>query len=133
MTGVPIYTTGAGQITTLSSPDTVSKITIKGALTLGDKPANNSSSDLEDWEVNEMRKFIKWFVNMHHPEAIEQFLAIRKIERANEEQARLQAEQKWMEREVELRKRIREQALANISEQQAKTIWGKMKELAGYK
>ena len=80
-----------------------------------------------------MRKFIKWFVNMHHPEAIEQFLAIRKIERANEEQARLEEQQRWLKREMELQQQIRQQTLANIPQAKQKSVWDRMKELAGYK
>lgn len=129
--GTAISTTGTGQITTLSSASTstAGRVNIHGSLILGDKPADNSSSDLEDWEVNEMRKFIKWFVNMHYPEAIEQFLAIRKIERANEEQARLEEQQRWLQREMELR----QQAFANISQAEQKSIWDRMKEMAGYR
>ena len=129
-----INTTGTGQIVTMHDPKlNVNTVHVNGALVLGNKDPNNSSSDLEDWEVNEMRKFIKWFVNMHYPEAIEQFLAIRKIERANEEQARLEEQQRWLKREMELQQQIRQQTLANIPQAKQKSVWDRMKELAGYK
>ena len=134
--GNGLYTTGTGQIVTINDPNVkTNTVHVNGSLVLGYKDPNNSSSDLEDWEVNEMRKFIKWFVNMHYPEAIEQFLAIRKIERANEEQAKLEERQRWYEKDLELQKQLQarvQQAYGNTLTQQ-KSIWDRMKEMAGYR
>lgn len=136
-TGATITTTGTGQITTLSNVTNTTQgmVNINGSLTLGGKPADNTSKDMEDWDVQEMRKFIKWFVNMHHPEAVEQFLAIRKIERANEEQAKLEERQRWYEKELELQKQLQarvQQSYGNTLTQQ-KSVWDRMKEMAGYR
>lgn len=140
-TGATITTTGTGQITTLSNitNTTQGMVNINGSLTLGGKPADNTSKDMEDWDVQEMRKFIKWFVNMHHPEAVEQFLAIRKIERANEEQARLQAEEAYQKHirdywNNQASKAQNAYPYTQVTSQsiQQKSIWDRMKELAGY-
>lgn len=134
--GNGLYTTGTGQIVTMHDPNVrANTVHVNGALVLGNKDPNNSSTDLEDWEVNEMRKFIKWFVNMHHPEAIEQFLAIRKIERANEEQVRLEEQQRWLKREMEIQQQIRDglqQRREALTNQPPLSIWDKMKDMVGY-
>lgn len=100
----------------------------------GAKPVNNEGLDMEHWDSLEMRRFIKWFVNMHYPEAVGQFQAIRKIERANEEQARLQAEQA----QAEFVKHYwdnQAQGLVTpnqVYSQSSKSIWDRMKDMAGY-
>jgi uncharacterized protein YfaT (DUF1175 family) len=140
-TGTAISTTGTGQITTLSnaSTNTANRINIHGSLALGDKPADNTSKDMENWDVQEMRKFVKWFVNMHHPEAIEQFQAIRAIERANEEQAKLQAEETYQKHITDHWNTLAQRAqnaypYVQVTSQdtQQKSIWDRMKEMAGY-
>lgn len=140
-TGATVTTTGTGQITTLSNTANTTQgvVNINGSLALGGKPADNTSKDMEDWDVQEMRKFIKWFVNMHHPEAIEQFQAIRKIERANEEQVKLQAEQEQAEffRQYwnnQASKAQNAYPYAQVTSQatQQKSVWDRMKEMAGY-
>lgn len=96
---------------------------------------DNESLDMEKWGSVEIRKFIKWYVNMHHPEAIEQFLAVRKIERANEQQARLEEHQRWLEREMEFHQRMKEEVerkVEALKNQPPVSIWDRMKELAGY-
>lgn len=96
---------------------------------------DNESLDMEKWGSVEIRKFIKWYVNMHHPEAVEQFLAIRKIERANEAQARLEEYKRWVEREMKIQQKIRDslqQRTEALKNQPPKSIWDRMKEMAGY-
>lgn len=105
---------------------------------------NNESLDMEDWHDNEVHKFIKWFVAMHHPEAIEQFQAIRKIERANEEQEAREQEARRLEIERQMLQQKYAQlqnspyyttssitSQAYVTEQ--KSFWERAKELAGYR
>lgn len=140
-TGATVTTTGTGQITTLSNPTNTTQgmVNINGSLTLGGKPADNTSKDMEDWDVQEMRKFVKWFVNMHHPEAVEQFQAIRAIERANEEQTRLQAEETYQKHMIDHWNTLAQRAqnaypYAQVTSQatQQKSFWERAKEMAGY-
>lgn len=53
---------------------------------------NNGSENIADWSGDEFRNFVKWFIEVHHPEAVKQYQAIRAIERKAEESARLEAE-----------------------------------------
>lgn len=125
--GQYIDVTSPASITTLTNPITnvSGKVVVNGSLLLGDVH-NNESTDLEHWEVQEFRKFIKWYINMHNPEAIEQFLAIRKIEKANERQEQLAREMAWHERELELRKQMAQEMIRINTKN--RTIWGKVKD-----
>ena len=130
--GQYVNVTIPASITTNNIYQASGKVVVNGSLLLGDVH-NNESTNLEHWDVQEFRKFIKWYVGMHNPEAIEQFLAIRKIEKANERQEQLAKEMAWHERELELRKQIREENIKRIENQVPISIWDKMKEMAGYR
>lgn len=67
----------------------------------------NASLDVEDWSPVELQKFVKWFMAVNHPEAVEQYQAIRNIERAAEEALVWEQQQK----EMEVRKWMAQQQL----------------------
>ena len=52
----------------------------------------NASENITDWSPNELQNFVKWFIEVHHPEAVKQYQAIRAIERKAEEAAKVEAE-----------------------------------------
>lgn len=122
-----VSVTSPASVTTMTTPITnvSGKVVVNGSLLLGDVH-NNDSNDLEHWDVQEFRKFIKWYVNMHHPEAIEQFQAIRKIERANERQEELARQMAWHERELELRKQMASE-MVRINTKN-RTIWDRVRD-----
>ena len=52
----------------------------------------NESMNINDWSQVELQNFVKWFIEVHHPEAVEQYQAIRAIERSAQERERLEYE-----------------------------------------
>lgn len=52
----------------------------------------NASEDINNWSPNELQNFVKWFIEVHHPEAVKQYQAIRAIERKAEEAEKLEYE-----------------------------------------
>lgn len=52
----------------------------------------NASEDINNWSPNELQNFVKWFIEVHHPEAVKQYQAIRAIERKAEEAAKVEAD-----------------------------------------
>lgn len=109
--------------------------TVTSNVALSSENIDNASNDMEDWDSIEVRRFIKWFVNMHYPEAVEQFQAIRKIERANEEQIKAETVQAQLDL---MKKYWDSQVQAQItpsqvySQSSTKSVWDRMKEMAGY-
>ena len=52
----------------------------------------NASENITDWSPNELQNFVKWFIEVHHPEAVKQYQAIRAIERKADEAAKVEAD-----------------------------------------
>lgn len=59
--------------------------------------ADNLSEDINAWDPTEFRNFVKWFIEVHHPDAVKQYQAIRDIERQAEHAKRLEYEAKQAE------------------------------------
>jgi len=53
---------------------------------------DNTSMDMNHWSAVEFQNFVKWFIEVHHPEAVEQYQAVRAIERSAQERERLEYE-----------------------------------------
>lgn len=112
----------------------------------------NESLDMNQWDNHEFRTFMKWFIEANHPEVIEQYQAVRAIERKVEFEEANRRRREQLEAEM----RLRQQSLA---QQQAypysqspyvttatqslstatpeihkhESIWDAMKRMAGYK
>lgn len=111
---------------------------------------DNTSEDMADWGGDEFRRFVKWFIEVNHPEAVKQFQAIRAIERKVEEEelnrrylAELEADAKL--RQMAQAHRAQNAYPYNVSSTQQgygiavstdpprKSVWDRAKEMAGYK
>lgn len=98
---------------------------------------NNESLDMSNWNNYEFRTFMKWFIEVNHPEVVEQYQAVRAIERKIEQEEANRRYRELLEAEVQLRQR----ALAQQAQQaypysqsplttQQKSFWERCKELA---
>jgi hypothetical protein len=52
----------------------------------------NASENINMWSPTELQNFVKWFIEVNHPEAVKQYQAIRAIERKAQESAKLEAD-----------------------------------------
>lgn len=52
----------------------------------------NASENINMWSPTELQNFVKWFIEVHHPEAVKQYQAIRAIERKADEAAKVEAD-----------------------------------------
>lgn len=121
-----------------------------GAIT--SRPAHdNESLDMNNWDSQEFHKFMKWFIEANHPEAVEQYQAVRAIERKIEQEEANRRYREQLEAEMQLRQRVQAQraqqaypysqspyattATQSLStaEPKPKTLWECAKQLAGYK
>jgi hypothetical protein len=114
-------------------------------------PTNNESLDMNNWDNHEFRKFLQWFIEANHPEVIEQYQAVRAIERKIEQEEANRRYREQLEAEMQLRQRVQAQraqqaypysqspyattATQSLStaEPKPKTLWECAKQLAGYK
>ena len=64
-----------------------------GAMVSSSRPVDgNASENINMWSPTELQNFVKWFIEVNHPEAVEQYQAIRAIERSAQERERLEYE-----------------------------------------
>jgi uncharacterized membrane protein len=52
----------------------------------------NESMNMNDWSAVEFQNFVKWFIEVHHPEVVEQYQAVRDIERQVEAREKIEAD-----------------------------------------
>ena len=106
----------------------------------------NSSMNMNDWSIVELQNFVKWFMEVNHPEAVEQYQAIRDIERKVEVEEQLKAyreEQKVREQLLQARiDAMRNQTdprsiygpwgtVVTPEDRKVKSFWERAKEMAG--
>lgn len=116
----------------------------------------NKSMDMNDWSQVEFQNFVKWFIEVNHPEAVEQYQAIRDIERQAQEAEQIErdlAQAKMMEQyyksQMNQARNMYQTGYTNtsstfqpqnygtvitVAEDETKplSIWDKMKRMAGY-
>jgi iron-sulfur cluster repair protein YtfE (RIC family) len=81
------------------------------------------------WSPNEQTQFFIWFIQTYHPEAVEQFQALRDIERKIEQEEHEKAQRVHLEWQLKLAQQIKEAHEQRAKETQS--IWGKMKQAVG--
>jgi hypothetical protein len=113
-----------------------------GAIT--SRPAHdNESLDMNNWDSQEFHKFMKWFIEANHPEVVEQYQAVRAIERKVEWEEANRRYREQLEAEVRLRQQSLAQQQAypysqspyatqslSMAEPKPKTLWERFKEVA---
>lgn len=120
-----------------------------GAMVNSSRPVDgNASENINMWSPTELQNFVKWFIEVNHPEAVKQYQAIRAIERKAEEAAKVEADLR-MEELINQYRKNQIQGMQNaypfpLTTQQGygiavstdpptKSVWDRMKEMAGYK
>ena len=98
----------------------------------------NESMNMNDWSQVEFQNFVKWFIEVNYPDAVEQYQAVRAIERHAEKAAELEHEIRM----AELRKNYTQNAYQNPQsmyygmsvtvdeDTKTKSFWERCKELA---
>jgi hypothetical protein len=101
----------------------------------------NESKDMNDWSISEFQNFVKWFVEVHHPEVVEQYQAVRAIERKVEEEnkpaVKLNHQFGWTDPTIHptMYYPIGTSIGATVTpnkEEPKTSIWEAMKKMAGY-
>lgn len=95
--------------------------------------SNNESLDMNNWDGVEFRKFMKWFIEVHHPEAIGEYQAVRAIERKIEEEERNRIRAAQLEADMQLNDLVMRNFKKHLTEQTSESVWDAMKRMAGYK
>ena len=104
--------------------------------------SGNESLNMQEWDNHEFRTFMKWFIEVNHPEAIEQYQAVRAIERKIEQEESNRRYREMLEAEIQLRQQAQAQRAQNAYPYsqspyattqipEPKSIWERAKELAG--
>lgn len=81
------------------------------------------------WGADEKISFFTWFIQTYHPEAVEQFQALRDIERKIQLEEYEKAQRAHLEWQLKLAQQIKDAHEQRAKE--AQTIWGKMKQAVG--
>lgn len=113
--------------------------------------SNDTAEDITQWSDTELRKFMKWFIEVHHPEAVKQYQAIRAIERKADEAAKVEADlrmeellNQYRKNQIQGMQNAYPYSITSNTTQQGygiavstdpprKSVWDRMKEMAGYK
>ena len=96
----------------------------------------NESLDMNQWDNHEFRTFMKWFIEANHPEVIEQYQAVRAIERKVEWEEANRRRREQLEAEMQLRQRVQAQRAQTTyavvdNSSPNKSFWERAKEMAG--
>lgn len=148
--GQASVTIANGGTLTLTSPQ-AGNITMSTAnrTVWGRDEGTNSSLNMNDWSAVELQNFVKWFIEVNHPEAVKQYQAIRDIERQVEHAKKLEYEaqqaeymrQYWANQASALQQgyvnphsiyqaQNAYQAPIAVQEEPKKSFWERCKELA---